>query len=317
MMTVHQDGETAPRPSDAPLNILSVDVEDYHDQLALDFQDRIVAPDAEAERCTDRLLELFAECDVRGTFFILGEIAEHFPALIRRIADAGHHLGVHGYYHLQVFRQTRSDFRVSLDKAKKLIEDTTGQPADAHRAVAFSIGADDGWVFETLVDLGFRYDSSIFPFRGRRYGIPDAPRRPYRYTLPDGRGIWEVPMSVVPFMGRRWPACGGGYLRLFPLWYNRWAIERLHTDGIGAVVYLHPYEVEPNPVVHPLVGLTARQKRQFAFFNFHQKRRRAATIPKLRRLFARYPFGTIRQAVGRLTHATSGPQNAAASESAT
>jgi len=287
------------------LNILSVDVEDYHDQLALDFQDRIVPPDLEAERCTDRLLDLFEEYGVKGTFFILGEIAEHFPDLVRRIAEQGHHLGVHGYYHYQVFRQTRDGFRGSVTRAKKLIEDVSGQPADAHRAVAFSIGADDQWALETLVDIGFKYDSSIFPFRGRRYGVPDAPRRPYEMQLSEGRSIWEIPMSVGERFGRRWPACGGGYLRLFPLVYNEWAIKQLNREDIGAVVYLHPYEVEPQPVIHPLTGLTFKERCKFAFFNFHQKRRRAATIPKLRRLLSRYRFGTVRDAIEAITTSAS------------
>lgn len=286
--------------SNQTLNILSVDVEDYHDQLALDFQERIVAPDAEAERCTDRLLELFAEYEVKGTFFILGEIAEHFPGLVQRIADEGHHLGVHGYYHYQVFRQTHDGFRDSVTRAKKMIEDVTGKPADAHRAVAFSIGADDQWALETLVDAGFKYDSSIFPFRGRRYGVPNAPRRPYVMKLAGGRMIWEIPMSVGMRFGRRWPACGGGYLRMFPLAYNEWAIKQLNDEGIGAVVYLHPYEVEPHPKIKPLAGLTFRERCKFALFNFQQKRRRSATIPKLRRLLSRYRFGTVRDAIEEL-----------------
>lgn len=280
-----------------PLNILSVDVEDYHDQLALDFQERIVPPDAEAERCTDRLLELFGELNVKGTFFILGEIAEHFPGLIRRIASGGHQLGVHGYYHLQVFRQSRDEFRQSLERAKKLIEDVSGAAADAHRAVAFSINQNTLWALETVADLGFKYDSSIFPFKGRRYGIPDAPRRPYLHQLPDGRSIWEVPMSAALTGSRRWPALGGGYLRVFPMSYNEWALRSLNAEGIGGVIYLHPYEVEPNPRIAPLPGLSFKDQLRFHFFNFHQVRRRKLTIPKLRYFLGRYPFGTVAQAV--------------------
>lgn len=280
-----------------PINILSVDVEDYHDQLALEMQDRIVPPNEEAVRCTDAMLELFDEYNVKATMFILGEMAEHFPDMVRRIADAGHHLGVHGYYHHQAFKLSPQEFRQSIDRAKKLIEDVAGREANAHRAVAFSIGKKTMWAFDILVDLGFKYDSSIFPFKGRRYGTPDAPRSPYRHTLSDGRSIWEIPMSVAMSMGRRWPACGGGYLRVFPFAYTKWAIRKLNAEGIGAVVYLHPYEVEPSPVIEPLPGLSFKERCQFRFFNFHQCVGRRKTIPKLRYLLTHYRFGTIADAV--------------------
>jgi len=290
------------------INVLSVDVEDYHDQLALDFQDRIVPPDQEAVRCTDRLLELFAEFDVRGTFFILGEIAEHFPDLVRRIARQGHQLGVHGYYHHLVFRQTADEFRESVGRAKKLIEDVAGRPADAYRATAFSISQATPWAIETLVDLGFKYDSSVYPFRGRRYGDPAAPRSPYPRHLPDGRSIWEVPLSTVVKWGRRWPVCGGGYLRLFPLWVTERAIASLNADGLGAVIYLHPYEVETAPDIKPLPGLSFKKRCHFAFFNFQQQVRRSQTIPNLRHLLAKHTFGTIEQLVAE-TAATQTPQS--------
>lgn len=284
---------------DGVLNVLSVDVEDYHDQLALDFQDRIVPPDEEAVRCTDQLLALFDELNVKGTFFILGEIAEYFPELVRRIAAQGHHLGIHGYYHLHTFRQTPEAFRESVGRAKRLVEDVAGREANAHRAVAFSINAKSGttWAMDVLADLGFRYDSSIFPFRGRRYGDPDAPRGPYRHVLADGRSIIEVPMSTVERWGRRWPVCGGGYLRLAPLSLTDRAVRALNREGLGAVVYLHPYEVEPSPRIAGLPGLSLRKKCHFHFFNFQQVRRRRQTIPKLRHLLTAFRFGTIEQAV--------------------
>src|SRR5690606_8590017 len=115
-------------------------------------------------------------------------------------------------------------------------EDVAGREADAHRAVAFSIGKSTMWALDILADLGFRYDSSIFPFRGRRYGISDAPRRPYQHLLADGRKLWEVPLSVACWAGRRWPALGGGYLRVFPLRYNEWALRRLNAEGIGGMI---------------------------------------------------------------------------------
>ena len=289
------------------INVLTVDVEDYHDQLALDFQDRIVPPDEEAVRATDRLLELFAEFEVQGTFFILGEIAEYFPELVVRIAKQGHHLGVHGYHHLHVFRQSPEQFRQSIDRAKKRIEDIAGRPADAHRATGFSINEKSGtmWALDILAELGFKYDSSIYPFRGRRYGMPTAPRFAYRHELSDGRWIWEVPPSTVVTFGRRWPVCGGGYLRLFPLWITDWAIRRLNAEKGAAVIYLHPYETELAPHIEPLSGLPFLKRCHFYFFNYQQLLRRKHTIPKLRYLLQRYPFGTIEQAVAEISPQTS------------
>lgn len=280
-------------------NILTVDVEDYHDQLPLDFQDRIVPPNQEAERATEQVLELFAEQGVRGTFFILGEIAEHFPGLIRRIADQGHHLGIHGYYHHHAYRLTPEQFRESIGRAKKFVEDIAGREADAHRAVAFSINEKSGtmWALDVIAELGFRYDSSIFPFQGRRYGSPEAPRFPYRLQLAGERTLWEIPMSTVQVGGRRLPACGGGYLRMFPLRYTDFAIRRINDEGHPAVVYIHPYEVVPSPGIEPLAGLSFKQELHFRFFNFQQVCFRRRTVPKLRALLGRYRWGTIADAV--------------------
>ncbi|HOW71749.1 MAG TPA: DUF3473 domain-containing protein [Phycisphaerae bacterium] len=287
--------------TDTIVNVMSVDVEDYHDQLALDFQDRIVPPAEEAVRATDRVLELLAECRVQATFFILGEIAEHFPDLVRRIAAQGHHLGIHGYYHLHIYRQSPPQFRQSIERAKKLVEDIAGRTADAHRAVAFSIVESTLWALDILVDLGFKYDSSIYPFQGRRYGIPAGSRGLYQYRAADGRTLWELPMSTVTWLGRRWPVCGGGYLRHFPLWLTDSAFRRLHAEGLPAVVYLHPYEVITDPVIEPLPGMGLKQRLSYAFFNYHQRLWRKHTLSKLRRLFSRYPFSTIEQVVADLT----------------
>ena len=286
------------KPNDI-VNVMSVDVEDYHDQLALDFQDRVVAPNEEAVRATDRVLDLLAEFRVRGTFFILGEIAEHFPDLVRRIAAQGHHLGIHGYYHLHIFRQSPQQFRQSIERAKKRVEDVAGRPADAHRAVAFSIIESTLWALDILVDLGFKYDSSIYPFQGRRYGIPAVSRALYQYRASDGRTMWELPMSTVNWMGRRWPVCGGGYLRHFPLSVTDSAFRRLHAEGLPAVVYMHPYEVITDPVIEPLPGLSPMQRLKFAFFNHHQLRNRGQTERKLRHLFGNYRWCTIEDLVAR------------------
>jgi polysaccharide deacetylase family protein (PEP-CTERM system associated) len=276
------------------LNALTVDVEDYYNQLAIDFCDRVEPPRPQSERDTNRLLDLFAEYNVQSTCFILGEMAEHFPALIARIAREGHQLGVHGYYHHQIWRHTPDEFRRVTHDAIKRIEDAAGHPVDAHRAVAFSLTRETLWAVPILADLGIRYDSSIFPFAGRRYGISDAPRGPYRLDAGDGRTLWEFPMSTVDAWGRRWPVCGGGYLRHFPLAYTRWGLRRLHAEGLPANLYLHPYEVEVAPRIEMIDGLdTFRRRLHFRFFNIHQVRNRRRTVPKLRALLTACRFAPI------------------------
>jgi polysaccharide deacetylase family protein (PEP-CTERM system associated) len=292
-MNVSKDRRYEPRP----LNVLSVDVEDYHNQLAIDYQHRIEPPNEEALRCTDRLLDIFGEYQAKGTFFILGEIAEAFPRLVKRIAGEGHHLGVHGYHHLPVRWQTPEQFRESIGRAKRLIEDLAGREADAYRAPLFSINEKTLWALEILADLGFRYDSSIFPIDARRYGVAAAPRSSYRHVLPDRRTLWEVPLTTVAIAGRRMGACGGGHLRLFPLRFTQYAMRQLRSEQRAAVVYLHPYEVEPKPRVELLPNLSWLESLDFCFFNFQQQLLRGTVETKIRWLLAHHRFGTVRELV--------------------
>jgi polysaccharide deacetylase family protein (PEP-CTERM system associated) len=288
------------RATRQPLNVLSVDVEDYHNQLAVEYQNRVEPPTAEAERCTDRLLDIFGDTGTKGTFFILGEIAEAFPRLVRRIADEGHHLGVHGYHHVRVTRQTPAEFRKTIREAKDLIENVTGREADAYRAPFFSINESTLWALDILEDLGFRYDSSIFPIQSSRYGIPTARRTPYRHRLRNGNTIWEVPMTTVEIAKRRVGACGGGHLRMYPLGFTQYAMRQLQQQGRGANVYLHPYEVETRPRFQRLPGLPLMQSLGLSFYNFHQRMGRKSVERKVRWLLENHPFGTIEQLVATL-----------------
>jgi polysaccharide deacetylase family protein (PEP-CTERM system associated) len=287
------------RNGHGPINALSVDVEDYHNQLAVDFQNRVEPPNQEAERCTERLLQIFGDCGAKGTFFILGEIAEAYPQLVRRIGEEGHHLGVHGFHHVRLQQQSPEQFRDAVRRAKWLIEDIAGREADAYRAPCFSLNATTLWALDVLVDLGFRYDSSIFPIRSR-YGHGPAPRLPYKHRLGAGKTIWEVPLTTGEVGKRRLGACGGGYLRLFPLRYTQYVMRQLHQAGNPVIVYLHPYEVEPRPLIRPLPGMSWMQKLGFCFFNFHQCVGRKSVEKKVRWLLANHRFGTIEQLVASL-----------------
>ncbi|HEX2027364.1 MAG TPA: DUF3473 domain-containing protein [Nitriliruptorales bacterium] len=191
---------------------------------------------------THVILDLLAARDVRATFFVLGTVAERYPELVRRIQGAGHEIASHGLSHIPVHRQTPTEFRTETRRAKEVLESITGDPVHGYRAAEFSITQRSLWALDVLAELGFRYDSSIFPISARRYGIRDAPRHPHWMPLSDGGGIREYPLATIERAGRRWPVAGGGYFRLLPYRVTRGAIGAINTDGDPAVVYLHPYE---------------------------------------------------------------------------
>jgi polysaccharide deacetylase family protein (PEP-CTERM system associated) len=230
------------------IHALTVDVEDYENVTARDLLGREGPPTRAVVENTQCVLTLFADRQVRGTFFVLGEVAREFPELIRDIAGQGHELGVHGYYHRQVFKLTPTEFRQEVAGAKALIEQIAGEEVRGHRAPAFSITPATSWALDVLADVGFRYDSSIFPIAGRRYGWPRFPPDIHRMALSGGSCIVEAPLSTVSVCGRQLPVCGGGYLRHLPLWFTRWAMRRIQRDR-PVVVYFHPVEMAVSRVL--------------------------------------------------------------------
>jgi polysaccharide deacetylase family protein (PEP-CTERM system associated) len=230
-------------------NGLSVDVEDYYHVEA--FADRI-SPEAWSQyprRVADntrRVLELFSEANARATFFVLGSVAEQEPALLREIVASGHELGCHSHMHRRVLTMSPQAFREDLRRARAAIEDASGKRVVGYRAPTFSIVEDSLWAVEILAQEGFLYDSSVFPVWHDLYGMPHAPRFPFRWQCGEGRLLYEIPPFTVRILGRNWPAAGGGYLRILPMWYTRWAIRRVRRrDGQPAVVYFHPWEIDP------------------------------------------------------------------------
>ena len=233
----------------SPVNAFTVDVEDYFHVAALAAA---VAPESWAsresrvERNTDVLLRLLAEHRVRGTFFVLGWVAERSPALVRRIAEAGHEVACHGYSHRLIYRQTQEEFRQETLRAKHGLEDTLGRAVLGYRAASFSITRQSLWALDVLIDAGFEYDSSIFPIRHDRYGIPGASPRPGRVAAPSGRAIVEFPMSAARFLGVQVPVSGGGYFRILPYGVTRAGLRQINRRaGRPFVFYLHPWEVDP------------------------------------------------------------------------
>jgi polysaccharide deacetylase family protein (PEP-CTERM system associated) len=242
---------SAPQPK--PLVLpggLSVDVEDYYQVEA--FADRITPemwpqfPSRVAEN-TRRVLDLFGRLDVRATFFVLGKIAEQEPQLVREIADAGHEVGCHSYLHRRLWKLSPEEFRSDTRRARSAIEDAGGQRVVGYRAPTFSVVQKSLWAIEVLAEEGFLYDSSAFPIRHDLYGMPTAPRFPFRWTCRGGRTLFEIPPLTVRLLGRNLPVGGGGYLRILPMWYTRWALRRIQQqDHQPAVIYFHPWELDPH-----------------------------------------------------------------------
>jgi len=230
-------------------SVISVDVEDYFHVEA--FANVVNRADWESypsrvEANTRRVLDLFDECGVRGTYFILGWVAERYPALVREIAGRGHELGCHSYWHRLIYKLSPEEFRQDTVRAKNLIEQAAGVSVQGYRSPTFSITRKSLWAFDVLAETGFSYDSSVFPVRHDVYGIPDAPRAPFVVQTPSGP-IVEYPMTTFRFRGSgNLPVGGGGYLRIFPYWYTRLGVERAWREGIPIVSYIHPWELDPH-----------------------------------------------------------------------
>ncbi|WP_298466748.1 XrtA system polysaccharide deacetylase [uncultured Erythrobacter sp.] len=234
--------------SPAIINGLSVDVEDWFQVGA--FENVIERDDwdgikTRVERNVDRILDLFAEADVHATFFTLGWVAKRHPAMIRRIAEAGHELASHGYDHARVFTFDRATFAEDIRKAREIIEDCSGQKVTGYRAPSFSIDQRTPWAFMELAEQGYVYSSSVAPIAHDHYGWPEAPRFSFR-PIP-WSDLVELPVTTAMLGGRRVAAGGGGFFRVLPYAFSRWAIRQVNRrDERPAVFYFHPWEVDPD-----------------------------------------------------------------------
>ena len=249
MNSALSDAGAAPSQASGTINAFTVDVEDYFHVAALASavsRESWPSRESRVERNTERLLGVLEEKAVRGTFFVLGWVAERSPQLVRRIAAAGHEIACHGFSHQLIYRQSRQEFREETARAKGLLEDATGRAVIGYRAASFSIVRDTLWALDELIDLGFRYDSSIFAIRHDRYGIPDASPAPGRVTAPSGRSLLEFPMAPASFFGLKVPVTGGGYFRIFPYSLTRAGLRRINAAGHPFSFYLHPWEIDPD-----------------------------------------------------------------------
>jgi polysaccharide deacetylase family protein (PEP-CTERM system associated) len=229
-------------------NALSVDVEDWFQvgafETVIDRKDWD-SLECRVERNTDAVMALFEEAGVKATFFTLGWVAERYPALIRRIVDAGHEIGSHGYGHDRVFTFTPEQFAADLVRSRKLIEDAAGVKVTGYRAPSFSIDQRTPWAHEILAEQGYTYSSSVAPVKHDHYGWAEAPRFAFRPVA--NSDFLEIPVTTAELGSKRLAAGGGGFFRLLPYAFSRWAIRQVNErDNRPAVIYFHPWEIDPD-----------------------------------------------------------------------
>jgi polysaccharide deacetylase family protein (PEP-CTERM system associated) len=232
------------------VNYLTVDVEDYFmvsafsDVIRLhqwgNFESRI-------KNNTLRVLDIIDKYSIKATFFILGWVAERYPGIVKEIDRRGHEVACHSYCHRLVYNMTPEEFSEDTRKAKTIIEDIVGKNISGYRAPSYSITESSIWALKILTEEGFKYDSSIFPIRHDRYGFPEYSRFPrMEETGVDGK-ILEIPLSTIKIVGENLPIGGGGYLRMYPLWFTHYAIRKLNEkENRSAIVYIHPWELDPD-----------------------------------------------------------------------
>ena len=272
------------------LNAFSCELEDWFHILDADC----VPPIEEwttlplcAEENIDRLLELLAAHDAKGTFFCLGWMAEQMPHVVRRCHEAGHEIGSHGYGHVLAYDVGRQGFLSDIVRAKQTLEDLIGDEVIGFRAPGFSVRKDNSWVFDVVAEAGYRYDASVFPARHGHGGLHQADPAPHTIQTDSGPLV-EIPTSMVQALGRRVCLFGGGYLRLAPLPLIRWGVNHLHRDGRPLIVYIHPREIDP---AHPRLPLP--WKRRFkCYVNLR------STMRKLTWLCQHYTFTTMKDIAG-------------------
>jgi polysaccharide deacetylase family protein (PEP-CTERM system associated) len=228
-------------------NALTVDVEDYFQVSAfaenVDINEWDKFP-LRVEKNTQRLLDMFDEHEVKATFFVLGWVAERTKELVKEIVSRGHEVASHGYSHQLVYNQTPEVFREETLRSKNLLEDLAQVPVRGYRAASYSITSRSLWALDILAEAGFEYDSSIFPVRHDRYGLPGSPEAPHILKTPNGSSLVEFPLSTAKVFGYKLPVAGGGYFRLYPYALSKYGLKQVNRRGMPFIFYLHPWEID-------------------------------------------------------------------------
>ena len=283
-------------PNTRIVNALSVDLEEYYHALVFQeaTQGRLTGPlESRVEIGTERVLTLLEAHGVKATFFIVGEIAEAHPGMVRTIAQEKHEIACHGYHHTLVSGQSATEFRAGIRRAKAVLEDISGELVMGYRAPNFSIGGDQSWAYAALAEEGFLYDSSTYPIVHDRYGDPHAPRFAYDIWRKGSARLIEFPISTVRLFGINLPIGGGGYFRLLPEKLVEAGISRVNAvERKPAMFYFHTWELDPE---QPRPPMAWRHR-----FRHYVGQERLAT--KLARLLGRASFTTARDVLGLQPH---------------
>lgn len=253
---------------------MSVDVEDYFQVSA--FENHIKRDNWNGLPCRvgvnmDKVLRLFEENNVRATFFVLGWIAERYPEIVHDIVRAGHELASHGYDHKRVTQLDKVQFHEDVSRTKHLLEDLSGVAVIGYRAPSYSINRSNLWALDVLLETGHKYSSSIYPIKHDLYGMPDAPRFPFRHN----DGLLEIPVSTVKVLDKQLPCGGGGYFRLAPYWLSKLAIKRVNqNEKESTIFYFHPWEIDPDQPRQSVSGKTRFRH----YVNLHKMEKKLATL---------------------------------------
>jgi polysaccharide deacetylase family protein (PEP-CTERM system associated) len=286
---------------DAPPIVLSFDVEEHHRiEAAVDYD---CPPDLRAryaarmEDCTRWLLDRLAEFNLKATFFVVGQVARSHPRLVRDLHAAGHEVASHSWDHRRLHKLTPFEFRADVRQSVAALEDAAGAPVFGYRAPTFSVVRQTAWAVDVLAELGLRYDSSVFPVRHDRYGVPQAPRTPF-HIHGARHALLELPPATLRWLGANLPVGGGGYFRLLPLGVLELALRQLRRTGVpgAAVLYFHPWEFDPEQERLPLGRLKAWR----TYVGVRRSR------PRLAALLARHRFTRAIDVVGELQRQAAG-----------
>lgn len=270
------------------VNAMTVDVEDWFQvsvfRNIIDYKDW----DKQESRIIPNMciiLKIFEEYNIKGTFFVLGWIAERYPEIVLTIKKYGHEVGSHSYAHRLVYEMSKEEFAEDLDLSVSILEDITKERVQSYRAPSYSITQDSIWALEILSERGIRYDSSLFPIKHDMYGMSGIPRFPFSLNFTNGNKLVEFPLSTLHLYGRNMPIAGGGYLRLFPFWYIKNGIRNLNRQDKPVILYFHPWELDPD---QPRVDVNF-------FSRFRHYSNLEITESRLKDLLSEFRFASIEE----------------------
>ena len=281
-----------------PSHALTIDLEDWHQMLSRRLTGKYSEPSQATVVATHRLLDILDEANIRGTFFVVGMLAERFPELVREVHHRGHEIASHSYTHRPIFTLSPEEFRSDLRRSLDQLANLTGSPIRGFRAPEFSVGALGHWCFDILAELGVAYDSSVFPIAGLRYGIANAPKKPFQITTKSG-ALWEFPLATWKWHGRPIPLAGGTYYRFLPQSTMRRAVRDLGATS-GAVFYFHPYEFQEGVLRLQDVDLATRLSFAYLKYRVLHNFRTPRILRILKPLLAQLEFRPLRETCAAL-----------------